>query len=189
MIGELMRHLPQRCSRQAADRRQSHDAQRWQDRGWTRPALRPLAVVLLVALMLGSVPAIGAAEPTTARFVSSWDTTKIEGTTISLPFGGAVAATVNWGDGTVQEVTGGWAIHSYAQDGTYTVTTTGTFATYGSFNGAQLQRNPALLSVDVWDDTQTTSLTTAFAGASNLLAVAQPPATVTRMNGMTPQRP
>jgi hypothetical protein len=58
------------CHRLAAGRRQIVGATRTQVRGWPHPAVRPLAVVLLVALMLGSLTAIGAAEQATSRFVS-----------------------------------------------------------------------------------------------------------------------
>jgi surface protein len=149
---------------------------------------RTLALLLTLALVAGLAATPSAAvwaqdtgTQSRPQFVTTWDTNKITGRTISLPFGGTVAVDVDWGDGTVSTGLTGAATRTFAGDGVYTVTTTGTFQRYGSWETTQWDRNGALVSVGTWGDTQTTDLTSAFAGASNLTAVAQPPSTVTNM--------
>ena len=116
-------------------------------------------------------------------FVTTWDTRLIETSEIHLPFGGATQVDIDWGDGNRTAGATGPVTHTYASEGVYTVSVTGTFETYGSGLDA-LESNPGLVSVDQWQATQTTSLAGAFAGASNLTFVAEPPPTVTVMARM-----
>ena len=120
-------------------------------------------------------------DPAGPLFVSTWDTTLTSGSTITLPFGGAVDVDIDWGDNTNDTDVTGDATHTYASDGIYTVTVEGTFEFYGGISPTGAD---ALVSVDIWEQTDTTNLTDAFYGASNLTAVAEPPHTVTSMNLM-----
>jgi len=54
-------------------------------------------------------------------------------TQIVLPLSGTVNVTVNWGDGTSNEVftTSGNKVHTFSTSGTKTVTITGTLTEYG----------------------------------------------------------
>jgi surface protein len=77
-------------------------------------------------------------------FISVWDTNLGDGQpTITLPLGGVSSNynfTVNWGDGTTDNVQGnggliaGFYSHTYALGGVYTITITGTIEGW-SFNG------------------------------------------------------
>jgi surface protein len=117
------------------------------------------------------------------RFVTTWDTRLTPDTTaITLLFHGDVDVDIDWGDGTTRSNVTREVSHTYAADGIYTVTTTGTFAGYG---GQGREARPrALVSVDEWGATDTTDLSWAFAYAQNLIAVAPPPSTVTNMSAM-----
>ena len=116
------------------------------------------------------------------RFVTTWDTELLSDTTIELPFGETgTDVDIDWGDGTIDEGITGPTGHTFEHDGTYTITVTGTFTHFGSFDTTGIK---GLVSVDEWGSTETTSLEAAFAGAANLVEVAQPPPAVTSMSRM-----
>jgi surface protein len=141
-------------------------------------------------------------DPDGPRLVTTWDTTLSDDTTIELPFRGEVDVDIHWGDGTTSSHITGPASHTYAADGTYTVTTFGTFEAFGSVpdqhagellaagasldstDGEPLPVSASLVSVDEWEATGTVDLTYAFFQARNLATVAEPPSTVTSMRGM-----
>ena len=127
-----------------------------------------------------------APDPTEPMFVTTWDTNLIAGTTIALPVHGDVDVDIDWGDGTEHTgVTAGPVSHTYTDDGTYTVEVTGTFSDYGFPSWAAAHESShALVSVDVWEATGTTSLQRAFLFASNLTSIAEPPSSVTDMSSM-----
>ncbi len=115
-----------------------------------------------------------------------YDTELSDGTTISLPLFGYVNVTVNWGDGTEETCnTPGFKHHTYASEGTYTVSIEGTLEQFG---GGGDQSNPnadKLLKVVSFGDLGLTSLSGAFFGATNLFEVpAQIPADMTDMRWM-----
>jgi surface protein len=91
---------------------------------------------------------------------------------VYLPLGvfyGDINANIDWGDGSnIEEAIGGGVYsHTYAANGTYQVTVTGTVSTYGNTfaNG----ENEPLVSVDSWDnDLGLTDLYAAFWYATNL---------------------
>jgi surface protein len=138
--------------------------------------------------VVGYFPDEAAADPDGPLFVTTWDTSLIDGTTITLPFRGEVDVGIDWGDGTTDTDVTGEATHTYTTDGTYSVTVTGTFEGYGHRGDPDLYFPPgaegiaALTSVDVWNDTQTTDLEAGFYQAVNLETVAAPPASVTNMS-------
>lgn len=92
---------------------------------------------------------------------------------VYLPLGGTVNATINWGDGNTAEPANGANVysHTYATNGNYQVTITGTVSAYGQvFFGTG--ENEPLVSVDSWDnDLGLTDLFAAFYGATNLTQV------------------
>lgn len=58
-------------------------------------------------------------------FVTTWDTSLGDGTTVTLALAGTVDITINWGDGTITYVnTPGPHTHDYVTDGIYTVSVT-----------------------------------------------------------------
>ena len=109
----------------------------------------------------------------TGAFITTWDTSLGDGTTVTLALAGTVDATIDWGDGTVEHVTTpGPHTRDFGVDGTYTVKVTGTVTSYNSWsNGGPISERHKLVSVDSWGDLGFTSLGSAFRDASNLIAV------------------
>ncbi len=114
--------------------------------------------------------------------------TDVPGGTVNavLPVGGLTLGpvTVDWGDGTTPTVVvSTYPTHTYAA-GTYTITISGKFNTYGSTSTAVTASNKSITSVPVWGANGVTDATYAFRAASNLTSVAAPPTTVTVLSGM-----
>ena len=136
-------------------------------------------LLILAALMLS----LGA----TAQMVLQFDTNLSEGTTITLPLkemSGTV--TVDWGDGTATEsfTTADNYNHTYANDGIYTVSITGSLTGFGNYL-AGYENADKLTAVSSWGNLPLTSLAGAFYGAINLSTVpSSVPSTVTNMSGM-----
>ncbi|MCC5908491.1 MAG: BspA family leucine-rich repeat surface protein [Balneolaceae bacterium] len=113
---------------------------------------------------------VEAGEPSDP-FVTTWDTNLGEGTTVTLGFTGTVDATIDWGDGTIQDVTTpGEHEHEYAEEGEYTVSVTGSATGYSN-NGISSDDRSKLMSVDSWGDLGFENLSFAFSGAINLTSV------------------
>ena len=111
-----------------------------------------------------------------ASFITTWDTTKGDGTTVTLALAGTVDATIDWGDGSEPEQTiPGPHVHDYGIDGIYTVSVTGSVTAYNSYyNGGAFSERAKLVSVDSWGQLGFTSMDLAFYFCSNLVSV--PPA-------------
>lgn len=149
-------------------------------RGWAMAI-----VVAAVALVATPTPTAGAVGG--GRFVTTWESSEA-----ALCLHGNVEVSIDWGDGHAQVVSGfrpagttGPVTHTF--DGfadTHQVTVTGTFERLGC-DGPTPVGLRDLVSVDEWGATGTTSVASAFAGATSLLAVSvQPPPTVTDMSRM-----
>lgn len=107
-------------------------------------------------------------------FVTTWDTSKAGGTTVTLALGGTVDAFIDWGDGSGPEYVGttGPHEHEYGADGIYTVSVTGTVTAYDSFSyGGGSFELDKLIRVDHWGQVGLTSLKRAFHRCSNLVSV------------------
>ncbi|MCF7955751.1 MAG: DUF285 domain-containing protein, partial [Phycisphaerae bacterium] len=108
-------------------------------------------------------------------FVTTWDTSLGEGTTVTLALAGEVDATIDWGDGTVESVTTpGPHVHDYGIDGVYTVSVTGSVTAYhGKKNGSgyPYDDEAKLVRVNNWGDLGFTSLYYAFYKCINLIRV------------------
>jgi surface protein len=119
-----------------------------------------------------------------AAFVTKWNTSLGEGTTVTLALAGSVNATIDWGDGTTQHVTtAGPHVRDYGADGIRTVSVTGSVSAYNSFsNGGAESEHAKLVSVESWGAVGFTSMTYAFYGASNLTSV---PATSAGIENVT----
>ena len=120
-------------------------------------------------------------------FVTIWDTSLGAGTTVTLALAGTVVATIDWGDGTIQNVTTpGPHVHDYGVHGVYTVFVTGTVTAYNSeSNGGAVSERVKLTSVDAWGEVGYTSMADAFHSASNLTSV---PATSEGLENVTNMR-
>ncbi len=89
---------------------------------------------------------------------------------IALPLNGTVDVTVDWGDGSQEDFTeAGNKEHTYATEGTRTVTITGSLTTYGS--NQNQEGNKYLTKVISWHLPELSSLSFAFYGAKNLTEV------------------
>ncbi|MCK4957900.1 MAG: SUMF1/EgtB/PvdO family nonheme iron enzyme, partial [Planctomycetes bacterium] len=112
-------------------------------------------------------------EPDGTAFVTIWDTSLGDGTTVTLALAGTVDATIDWGDGTDTYVnTPGPHVHDYGADGIYTVSVTGSVTAYNSMDhgGTNSERNK-LVSVDSWGQLGFTSMSEAFRWCENLVSV------------------
>ena len=112
---------------------------------------------------------------TVIPFDSAFITTWAAGTdkTITIPTKGGIGAPnynfrIDWGDGTVQNITGydPNPSHTYATADTFTVRITGTFPHFYLHNRDAIKDK--LLSVDQWGNIAWESMGSAFYGASNL---------------------
>ncbi len=103
-------------------------------------------------------------------------------TTITLPLYGYVNVTVNWGDGNEETFTSpGDKNHTYASEGTYTVSIEGTLEHFGGYT----PNADKLLKVLSFGNLGLTNLSAAFYRARNLNEVpAQIPADVTNLSWM-----
>ena len=122
-------------------------------------------------------------------FITVWDTNLEEGTTVTLALCGDVEATVDWGDGILEEVSGnGPFVHDYGVDGVYTVAVKGSVEAYNSLcYGGDMSERRKLISVNSWGRVGFTCMEYAFANAINLRSVPSTSkgiASVTNMYGM-----
>ncbi len=106
-------------------------------------------------------------------FVTTWDTSLEEGTTVTLALAGEVDAVIDWGDGTITTVTTpGPHIHDYGSNGVYTVVVFGNVTAYnGRANGGPISERQKLVSVDSWGQLGFISLSGAFSFSTNLISV------------------
>ena len=78
-----------------------------------------------------------------AQMVLEFNTNLSEGKTITLPLYGTVNATVNWGDGNNNTYTvEGLQEHTYAAEGTYTVSISGSLTHFGYGNAGSIPNIP-----------------------------------------------
>ena len=119
----------------------------------------------------------------TDEMVLVFNTALGEGTTVSLPFLGTVAVTVDWGDGNKDEFTSpGQKSHTYDAEGTYTVKISGTLEGFGGYGYDNVEK---LVKVTGFGKLGLDNLFGAFSRASNLVEVpAQLPETVRSLNFM-----
>jgi len=127
-------------------------------------------VLLLPGGAVNLVVSLGPPSP----FVTTWNTSKGTGTTVTLALAGEVDATINWGDDTPVETvtTPGPHVHTYDNAGIYTVSVTGSAGAYNSYNnGGGVSERAKLISVNDWGQLGFTSMYRAFDNCSNLVSV------------------
>jgi surface protein len=132
------------------------------------------ATITATAQHLTGSAALTVETAAAAAFVTTWDTSKGAGNTVTLALAGSVNASIDWGDGSaIQHVTTpGPHVRTYGSDGVYTVSVTGTVTAYNSAgNGGVLAERAKLVSVDAWGDVGFTSMLGAFGDAVNLVSV------------------
>ncbi|KQO98348.1 hypothetical protein ASF30_09820 [Leifsonia sp. Leaf264] len=104
-------------------------------------------------------------------------------TAFALPIAGTVAATVDWGDGSiVQTVTNQYPAHTYAADKVFTIKVDGTFTHYGQYPvGSTFDMGrTGCVTVEHWGkDTGTVTTNGVYANYPAASGAARPPRTVT----------
>ena len=132
---------------------------------------------LIVLLELFSLSLI--AEP----MILIFDTTLSDSTEIALPLYGTVDVTVDWGDGNSDSyVTASDKLHTYANEGTYTVSVDGILTQFGGGDHEYIGSNK-LTSITSFGTIGLTSLSGAFYNASNLTQVpSQLPSEITDLS-------
>jgi len=106
-------------------------------------------------------------------------------TTIQLPITSPTSAPgsiINWGDGQTQELTSSVQSHTYASEGTYTVTYDGPINVINSYSVSSANRG-CLASVDRWKSGITPTQMN-FRFMFGLTSIVQPPTSVTNMDYM-----
>ncbi len=132
---------------------------------------------ILAALMLS--------YSASAQMVIEFNTNLSDGTTITLPLFGTVDVTVDWGDTNSDTyITVGNQEHTYAVEGIYTVSISGSLTQFGK--GQSLTPNiDKLVKVTSFGDIGLTSLYGAFNLAANLIELPTVlPSTVENLNSM-----
>lgn len=120
-----------------------------------------------------------------AQMVLEFNTNLSDGKTITLPLYGTVDVSVNWGDGNSNTYTAeGLQEHTYATEGTYTVSISGSLEQFG--NGTPETPNISkLVAVTSFGEIGLTSLSGAFNEAKNLIQVpVNLPSAVTNIHKM-----
>ncbi len=112
--------------------------------------------------------------------ITEWNVGSNGCDSITVPVHGEIAATIDWGDGTVETITSALPSHTYRDAaGHRTVTIDGTFSDWGGAHGW----TPACLTqVTRWGATGTSSAAYGFAGATALTDVAERATTITDMS-------
>ncbi|KAF3978659.1 MAG: BspA family leucine-rich repeat surface protein, partial [Methylococcales symbiont of Iophon sp. n. MRB-2018] len=95
-------------------------------------------------------------------FITVWQMTS-DDLTLTFPSEGSYS--INWGDGTIEEVTGS-PTHTYATAGDYTVTATNTLTRFNLNNDADAEK---LIDIQQWGTANWTSMANAFFGARNMM--------------------
>ncbi len=116
--------------------------------------------------------------------ILQFNTNLSSGTTVTLPLYGTVNVTVDWGDGSSTETftSSGDKDHTYAYEGVYTVSVSGTLTQFGHGNIAYANANK-LEKVTNFGNLGLTSLSGAFYNTANLDEVpASLPASVTDLS-------
>lgn len=147
-----------------------------------------LFLALNVILMLGTkaqTATEGANSVKSDAMVLVFDTNLKSDTYITLPLFGQVNVTVDWGDGSTQDINTPFNhSHIYAEEGIYTITISGTLSHFGycDYYGWNCK---ALTKIISFGNLGLTSLSGAFYGAENLTEVpAVLPNTVTDLSCM-----
>jgi surface protein len=119
------------------------------------------------------------------NFILEVDTTLSAGTTVTLPLRGPTNVLIDWGDGSTTTVTSsGNRSHTYASEGQYTITISGTLTQFGAGDSTYPNADK-ITAVTSFGAPGLTSLAGAFYNATNLTSVpATVPSTVTSMSHM-----
>jgi len=135
---------------------------------------------LLLLLALASTSPAVQAQPMVLEYNTNLGAV---GKTITLPLKGTVNVTVDWGDGSIEPFTStGDKTHTYATNGIYTVSISGTLTGFGAY---RLPNADKLVKIKDFGNIGLTDLSNACFNAKNLIEVpAQIPSAVTNLSYM-----
>lgn len=122
--------------------------------------MRKSLLLLLITLVFQNVIAQN-------EFVSTWETTSAnENITVPTNNLHTYNYTIDWGDGTIENLTSHNPTHSYASPGVHTIKISGQFPRIYFNNGSQKLK---ILSVESWGNIVWESMAKAFYGCRNLM--------------------
>lgn len=132
--------------------------------------LSVLRIFLVVVVTLLTLITLSGRTNAATSFVTSWQTDAGGSTnkTITIPTYSTATYnySVDWGDGQTTSGHAADASHTYANDGNYTVSISGTFPRIYFNNGGDKLK---IKSVEFWGDNAWTSMVDAFEGCKNLV--------------------
>lgn len=103
--------------------------------------------------------------------ILEYNTNLSVGTDVTLPLYGTVYVDVNWGDGTIERITAaGLHNHTYATEGTYTVSINGSLSQFGTISSSYVNTEK-LVQLESFGNIGLQSLQGAFQNAINLDSV------------------
>ena len=133
-----------------------------------------------IALELARNSAIPATSTSPTAMISEWNVGANGCRTITVPVHGSIAASIDWGDGTTEQIVGEYPSHVYAApSGHRTITIDGHFSDWGGASGWSAE---CITTVTRWGATETTSAAHGFAGAIRLTDIAEFAPTITDMS-------
>jgi surface protein len=146
-----------------------------------------VATITAIAGPASGSAVITVTEASTDAFVTTWDTSLGDGTTVTLALAGNVDATIDWGDGNITVVSAaGPHTHDFGTDGVYRVSVTGSATAYNSFaSGGPESERVKLVAVESWGELGFISMARAFFGAANLISVPSSSAGIEAVVDMT----
>ncbi|ORU91689.1 MAG: hypothetical protein A6F72_02815, partial [Cycloclasticus sp. symbiont of Poecilosclerida sp. N] len=101
-----------------------------------------------------------------ANFVTKWRIPGGSDTARTLTFPSEGSYTINWGDGTTEDITSNKPTHTYASAGDYKVIASSNITRFNLNNGADKEK---LTDVQQWGSASWVSMQGAFYGASNMM--------------------
>ena len=122
-------------------------------------------------------------DPVVRPFITTWNTDS-DNQTITIPgTGQGHTCNIDWGDGTVHRDTSCRQTHTYAANGTHTVSISGGLERF-HLDGQQPNAD-RLASIEQWGDIYWTSMRGAFNGASNMVYNATDAPDLSRVSDMS----
>ena len=132
-----------------------------------------------------TTPSMGACDGVISNPMQLVFTTDGDDSDVALPLFGTVNCTVNWGDGSASETftSKGLAEHTFALEGTYTVSIIGTVTEFGDISEETWSGHNDLVQIVSFGDIGLTSLLYAFNDCDYITSVpATLPATITNLS-------
>ncbi|KAF3977827.1 MAG: BspA family leucine-rich repeat surface protein, partial [Methylococcales symbiont of Iophon sp. n. MRB-2018] len=122
-----------------------------------------IVTTMLVLLASGFLFSSASQADSHDSFNTEW---RMPADDLTLTFPSEGSYSINWGDGTIEEVADSNPTHTYATTGDYTVTASNTITRFNLNNDAE--NRAKLIDIQQWGTAEWTSMERAFYGASNM---------------------